>query len=190
MVDYVKFSEWLDLELPPLPGNQTIPSDQMIVIRAGLPYAYDPVTRLAYSEMSSNAAATGISTQNQWESIAGTLVAPAGIEGFTLAANVWTVTTEDSLKPLLISAGQTAMKVGSGDDTYQFGIFLNDVLVGAPMSINTHMTKLDSCYLTGPVILETGDTVEVKVRNLDTLRRLWIEVIPLGISGEDFIDSV
>jgi hypothetical protein len=177
-----KFSDWLDAELPPLPSNQTISGDGLVVIRAGIPYTYDPATRFSYAEMVSNAGATGITVIDQWESIAGTLVSAGPEEGFTLAANIWTVTAEDSLDPIQMHAGLTAMKVGSGDDTYQFGIFLNDVLVGAPMSISTHMTKLNSCYLTAPLILETGDTVEVKVRNLDDVANVVIMDMFFGIS--------
>jgi hypothetical protein len=182
MVDYTQFSDWLDSELPPLPGNQTIPSDSMIVIRGGLPYSYDPATRFAYSDMGANATQTPISTIDQWESIAGTLVASGIDEGFTLAANIWTVTAETSLLPIQMQAGVTAMKVGSGDDTYQFGIFINSVHVGVGMSINTHMTKLDSCYLTAPLILVNGDTVEIKVRNLDDTANVVITDMFFGIS--------
>jgi hypothetical protein len=179
---FTKFSEWLGTELPDLPGDQTTTLDQMIVIRSGVPYAYDPVTRLAYAEMSDNATATGITVIDQWESIAGTLVAPAGIEGFTLAANVWTVTAQTSLNPIQIRAGLTAMKVGSGDDTYQCAIFVNGAQKGAAMSLNTHMTKLDNCYLTAPVILANGDTVEVKIRNRDDVADVVITDMSFGIS--------
>jgi hypothetical protein len=182
MVDLVKFSTWLGTELPPLPSEQTIPGDQLIVIRAGLPYSYDPKTRFAYADMVSNAAATGITVIDQWESIAGTLVESAFGQGFTLAANIWTVTAETSLEPILMMAGVTAQKVGSGDDTYQFGIFINGILDGAPMSLNTHATKLDNCALSAPLLLATGDTIEIKVRNRDDIANVVITDMFFGIS--------
>jgi hypothetical protein len=175
-----KFSNWLGTDLPPLPSNQTIADDHLIVVRGGLPYSYDPVTRLAYSEMI-NAVATTINTIDVWESIAGVLVDSASL-GFTLAANVWTVTAETSLDPIRVEAGLGVMKVGSGDDTYEVGIFVNDVLKGVPMPVNAHMTKLGNVYVTIPEILATGDTVEIKIRNLDDIADVVITSMQFGIS--------
>jgi hypothetical protein len=177
-----KFSQWLGTDLPPLPSEQTIASDQLIVIRGGIPYAYDPRTRFAYSDMSANAAVTTINTIDVWEPVAGTLIASGFEHGFTLAGNIWTVTAETSLDPIQVAAGMTAMKVGSGDDTYEFGMFVNGSQEGVGMSLNTHMTKLDNCFLTAPFILATGDTVEIKVRNLDDTANVVITDMYFGIS--------
>jgi hypothetical protein len=176
-----KFSEWLNLELPPLPGGQWIPGDDLAVIRGGVPYTLDPVVRESYAEMGGNGSATTINTMNVWESIAGTLVAPSGVEGFTLAANVWTVTAQDSLRPILISAGLTAMKVGSGDDNYEFGIFVNDVMVGVGMAGNLSSTKWQSFYVARPKILNNGDTIEIKVRNRNDNANVVVSDMFFGI---------
>jgi hypothetical protein len=181
MVVKVKFSEWLGADLPPLPSNQLIPDDDMIVIRGGLPYAYDPITRAAYSEMGANASATTINTLGDWESIAGTLVASGLEEGFTLASNIWTVIAEDSIGPVQVEAGITAMKVGSGDDTYEVAIFKNGTIRGVGMSLNTHMTKLSNAFVKTPLFLDAGDTIEIKVRNLDDTANVTITDMFFGI---------
>ena len=135
MATFTKFSEWLDTELAALPGDQTISTDKMVVIRGGVPYAYDPATRFAYAEMGGNAVATTINTVNVWESIAGTLVASPADLGFTLAGNVYTVTAETSLNVLSIQAGCTIMKVGGGTAVnFEIGIFINGVMTGVGQS--------------------------------------------------------
>ena len=166
MVQFKKFSEWTDTDLPALPGNQWLPGDAMVVIRGGLPYAYDPVSRFAYADMGGNAAPTTINTVDVWESIAGTLVASVADEGFTLASNVYTVTAETSLFPILVSAECTAMKVGGGTAVnFQFGIFVNDVMVGVGQNALASAAQWGSAIVSIPVLLANGDTVEIKVRN-------------------------
>jgi hypothetical protein len=178
----VKFSDWVSGELPPLPSNQTIAGDGLVVIRGGLPYEWDPVTRKAYAQMSGNAAVTTINTIGVWESIAGTLVASGSDQGFTLASNIWTVTAEDSLDPRQMEVGMGVMKVGSGDDTYEVGIFQNGTLEGVAIPVNAHMTKLGNLFVKAPLILDTGDVIEVKIRNLEDTANVVITSMFFGTS--------
>jgi hypothetical protein len=178
----VKFSDWLDSGLPDLPSEQTIPGDQMIVIRSGLPYAFDPRTRFAYASFIGNASMTTINTQNVWESIGGTLAASGGEEGLSFAANVFTVTAETSLVPVQIQAGVSFERDGNGDDNFQFGIFVNGSISGVPIAASGNMNKANSVYVTVPSILVNGDTIEIKVRNLDDDVDVLVTDMFFGIS--------
>jgi hypothetical protein len=166
MVQFKKYSEWTGTDLPPLPANQWLPGDAMVVIRGGEPFAYDPVSRFAFASMGDNAAPTTINTVDVWESIAGTLTVSAADQGFTLASNIYTVTAETSLFPILIAAECTAMKVGGGTAVnFQFGIFINDVMVGVGQTALASAAQWGSAGVSVPAILAQGDTVEIKVRN-------------------------
>jgi hypothetical protein len=166
MATFTKFSEWLDTELLPLPSQQTISTDQLVVIRAGVPYAYDPLTRFAYADMKGNAAATTINTVDVWEPIGGVLVASGVETGFTLATNIFTTTAETSVGVLSIQAGCTVMKVGGGTAVnFELGIFVNGVMAGAGQSGLASAAQWGNMNVFVPVILANGDTVEIKIRN-------------------------
>lgn len=178
----VKFSTWLGTDLPDLPGNQTVSTDQMVVIRGGVPYAYDPATRFAYADMSGNATPTVIAAADTWTPILGTLVASGVETGFTLAANIFTVTAETSLDPLRIRAGCTFMKVGGGAAVnFEIGIFVNGVQVGVGQTDTAGSAQWGNANIGVPAVLANGDTVEIRVRNRTDGDDVTISEMSFGI---------
>ena len=182
MVDYTKFSDWVFTELPNLPAQQTIAGDELVVIRGGVPYRYDPVTRLGYADMAGNALETTINTVDVWESIAGVLVASGAEQGLTFAANVFTVTAETSLDPVRIKAGVTMHKdAGGAGVNIEVGIFVNGSQVGVGSTDTVATTQFGNAYVAVPAILANGDTVEIKVRNRTDADSLTVTEMSFGI---------
>ena len=179
---FIKYTEWINTELLPLPSQQMLPGDEIVIIRGGVPFRYDPVTRFAEATMAGNALATTINVMDQWESIAGVLV-DSGIDtGLSLAGNVYTVTAETSLFPIHIEAGVTIMKVGGGTAAnFEIGIFVNGIHVGVGQVGLASSAQWGNANVAKENLLATGDTVEIKIRNRTDADNVVVSEMRIGI---------
>lgn len=161
-----KFTEWVDADLPPLPGGQLIDTDKLIVIRGGAAFSVDPVERFAYGSFAGNALSTTINTVDVWESVNGTLVDDASTIGYSFAANVYTHDQVDMIRPVPAFVSASFMKdAGGGAHNFEIGIFVNGSLSGGGMIDNGSNSLFGNAAAMILITLNNGATVEPMIRN-------------------------
>ena len=161
-----KFSEWVDLDLPTLPGGQLVDTDKLIVIRGGAPFSVDPIERFAYGSFAGNALVTTINTVDVWEAINGVLVDDPSTINYTLAASVYTHDAVDMLRPTPCFVSASFFKDGGGSaHNYEIGVFVNGSLVGGGMIDNGSSSLSGNAAAMVLFTLNNGDTVAAMIRN-------------------------
>ena len=116
--------------------------------------------------MDNNGTTTEIFTQNVYESIEGVTIGGVENERITHSGNILTyIGLETTSASILGTFSGTAI---SGNYIYEYGVFKNNVLVPNAHMSNDLSSRVSSTALPFIVTLETGDTLEVKVRNTES----------------------
>ena len=149
-----------------LPGEDPIEGDEMLVLRSGTVFRGTPITTAVYAAMNANVVETVINTINVWEPIGGTMDNLFASNNLTYLDNAYTYIGVNLQHAEPLMARATLSKVGGGDNLYELGVFINDIIQGTGMSVGCS-TAFRACVVCGvPRVLQTGDVFDMRVRNL------------------------
>ena len=165
-----------------LPGEQVIQDDQTLVLRAGTVFRAASFADGGVATMAQNATVTTIATINVWVPIAGTLTDLGHTDSFTFAANAYTFIGANRLHSARLEASLSVSKAGNGDVDFEIGLFVNGSQVGTSMAGTSSSDVISSLYCIAPYVLQTGDIVDVRIRNIDGIDNLLVAYAQLAIS--------
>jgi len=151
-----------------LTGAQPVGGDEVLVLRSGTVFRGSNVFIKASAILSDDVTPTDITVTDQWESVGGTLVQDVVTPSFTFAGNIFTYVSPNQIDPTVVS-GSVQVTIAADDDQVEVGLFVNDVLIGNPMGITANATEFRAVSVQALHVLQTGDTVEMKVRNRDAI---------------------
>jgi hypothetical protein len=147
-----------------LPAEELVDGDDILVLRSSTVFRGVVKLNSAFASMTGNASATTINTLDVWEAIAGTLVDIDSTSTLTFAANQYTYTGPNQTHKVKIRA---SISLAGGDESYQVGIFVNSVQVGDAMTAKSSATGIAFIQTTVAHALQTGDVIEMMVRNTE-----------------------
>ena len=147
-----------------LPGEELIGGDKALVLRSSTVFQGEPDINSALANMQGNALVTTINTVDVWEQISGAMADANSTATFTFAANQYTYIGVNQIGTDTIRASVSLLS--AADAQYQVGIFVNSVLVGTGMTTSATTTSAAFVSAAAPYALQTGDVIELKVRNI------------------------
>ena len=148
-----------------LPGEVAIAGDTYLTLRGGTVYQISAHADFAYASLSGGVGVTPTNTIDVWVPIVGTLIAGAVSASFSFATNQFTFNGVSQAVPNLISAKMSLLRDVNGDDAYEVGIFVNGVLVGTGMTTTAAHNVVGFTYTQNTHTLQTGDIIDMRVRN-------------------------
>lgn len=149
-----------------LPGEDPIEGDELLILRSGTVFRGRPATAFAYASMNANAVVTDIVTVDVWVPIGGVLDNLFASTNFTYAANAYTYIGTTLQHAESINARASLSKAGGGTEVYELGIFVNGIIQGTGMSVGASTASYGFVATAVPRVLETGDVIDMRVRNL------------------------
>jgi hypothetical protein len=148
-----------------LPGEVAIEGDTYLTLRGGTVYQIDAHADFGYASFSGGVDTTVTDTIDVWEPIIGTLIAGDVSASFGFAANQFTFNGVSQAVPSLLSGKLSLLRVTNGGDAYEVGVFVNDLLVGTGMTTNAENNVVGFVYTQNTHTLQTGDIIDMRVRN-------------------------
>ena len=117
-----------------------------------------------------------------WVPIAGTLADVDHTDSFTFAANQYTFIGANRLGNARLEASLSVSSTPQGIVQYEIGLFVNGSQVGTSMGASSSGDRLSSPYCIAPYTLQTGDVIDVRVRNITDIENLLVAYAQLAIS--------
>jgi hypothetical protein len=149
-----------------LPGGVPIADDEALILRGSTVYRMEAAMVFAYASMNGNSDETEIVTQDVWVPIAGTLVEGDASENFSFAANQFTFNGVNQASPSFLTAQMSGVSASAPVSIYEVGLFVNDVQEGTGMRRGSTNNSPGFFSTTSPYALQTGDVIDMRVRNL------------------------
>ena len=147
-----------------LPGDELIVDDEILVLRSGTIYRGAVDINFAFANLEGDATNTVISAVDVWSVIGGTLLEVSKTVTFTYAANAFTYIGPNQAHVTPIRAAVSLLGAVAAD--YQVGVFVNAVLVGLGMTVHSTVTQVGHVTTSAPYALQTGDVIDIRVRNV------------------------
>jgi hypothetical protein len=158
-----------------LTGAQPVAGDELLILRSGTVFRGTNTFIKGSAILSDDATAITITVQDQWESIAGTLVVDVITPSLTFATNQFTFVSPNQINPTVISANVSLDKeVASGTQVYEIGIFVNDALIGNGIKAAVGESLTQGLSVSALHALQTGDVIELKIRNRDGIDNMTV----------------
>jgi hypothetical protein len=148
-----------------LVGQQGPDGDDLLVLRAGTVFKGNVVHNHAIATLTDNTTETVINTVDVWEKLGLTLVQGVTTPTFTFGVEDFTYIGPNQIVQTSLKAAVSLTKVLAGAQTYEVGIFVNDLLILNGMS--TTVTDAEFIYVAAEVqrLLVTGDIITMRVRS-------------------------
>ena len=165
-----------------LPGEQVIQDDEILVLRAGTVFRAASFKDGAIATMAQNAVETVITTIDVWVPIAGTLTDLSSTDSFTFAANQYTFIGANRLHPTRLEATVSFTQTVNALKTYEIGLFVNGAIAGTSMGATSQNNSTANVYCIAPHTLQTGDIIDVRIRNITDIENVTATYAQLAIS--------
>ena len=148
-----------------LVGQQGPTGDDFLVLRGGTVFKGNQVYNKAIATVADDATETVIATVDVWVPIGNTLVQGVTTPTFTYAANEFTYIGPNQIVQNSFKAAVSLTKVLAGAQTYEVGVFVNDLLILNSMKVT--VTDAEFIYLSCEIqrLLVTGDVIDMRVRS-------------------------
>ena len=148
-----------------LPGEVAIAGDEYLVLRGGTVYRVEASALFAYASLSGGVQVTPTTTIDVWVPIVGTLIQGVTTSSFSYAANQFTYNGVSQAVPTRRSAKMSLLRDPNGDDAYEVGVFVNGLLIGTGMTTTAAHNVVGFTYTENPHTMQTGDIIDMRVRN-------------------------
>jgi hypothetical protein len=148
-----------------LPGEVPIAGDEYLVLRGGTVYRMAAAGVFAYSAFAGGVDTTVTSTIDVWVPIEGTLVEGDASANFSFAANEFTFNGVNQAAPISVRASMSILRVGNGEDAYEIGVFINGTQADTGMTTSCSPTIAGYVGTINTHTLQTGDVIDMRVRN-------------------------
>ena len=148
-----------------LVGQQSPSGDDDLTLRGGSVFKGNTVFNKAIATVADDATETVIATVDVWVPVGGTLIQGVTTPTFTFAANQFTYIGPNQIVQTSFKAAVTLTKVLAGAQTYEVGIFVNDLLILNGMK--TTVTDGEFVFVSAEIqrLLVTGDVIDMRVRS-------------------------
>lgn len=148
-----------------LVGAQPVTGDEALVLRSGTVFRGLTVDTSAIVYVAANAVATVISVVDAWVAIGGTLIEGPVTDVYTYATNQLTYIGPSLVPAVHIRGRATITKSLASVQSYEIGIFVNDVLLQNGMRVSVNQNEYAFVDVEALHPLATGDVVDLRVRS-------------------------
>jgi hypothetical protein len=158
-----------------LPGDVLIANDELLVLRGSTVYRHPGSLLFAYGSMDSNIDVTTINVQGVFEPMAGTLIdSPSTTTEFTFLANQYTYVGPNQAGSQILSAKMSVLKVGGGEDSFEVGVFVNNLQVGTGMISTASSSLVGFMQTSSPHSLQTNDVIDMRIANVSSASNVTV----------------
>jgi hypothetical protein len=160
------FDEYFDNKTNAV-GQQNPAGDDYLVLRGGTVFKINQVNIKAYAGASDDTDVTTITTADVWVKPANTLLQGVTTPTLTFAANAFTYIGPNQIVQTSLKAAMSCRYEGApvGDDPYDIGIFVNDLLISDGMTVDVNGTAIIYVATEVQRLLVTGDVIDFRVRS-------------------------
>jgi hypothetical protein len=148
-----------------LVGQQAPTGDDFLVLRAGTVFKGNQVYIKAIATAADDSDVTTINTVDVWEQVANTLVQGVTTPTLTYATNQFTYIGPNQIVQTSLKASMSCKLDGAGDEAYDIGIFVNDLLILNAMTVEVADTTISYVATEVQRLLVTGDVIDFRVRS-------------------------
>jgi hypothetical protein len=160
----IPFDEYFDNKTEAV-GQQGPTGDHYLVLRGGTVFKGNQVNIKAIATAADDSDVTTINTADVWEPIANTLVQGVTTPTLTFAANAFTYIGPNQVVQTSLKASMSCKLAAAGDEAYDIGIFVNDLLILNSMTVNVADTGISYVATEIQRLLVTGDVIDFRVRS-------------------------